>query len=56
MLFPHAKGKLVYHLDNDVMKQYEGEFEVGQYQGKGKLVDRHGEVLEGEFKANLFVK
>ena len=28
---------------------------VGQYQGKGTLIDRHGEVHEGEFKENLFV-
>ena len=38
-----------------VVEQYEGQFEVGQYQGKGTLIDRHGEVYEGEFKANLFV-
>jgi len=55
MLFPHGKGKLVYKLDDAVMEQYEGEFEFGQYQGKGTLIDRHGEVHEGEFKANLFV-
>ena len=24
--------------------------------GKGMLVDRHGEVLEGEFKENKFIK
>ena len=28
----------------------------GQYQGKGTLIDRHGEVHEGEFKANLLDK
>ena len=54
-LFPHGKGKLVYKLADAVMEQYEGEFEAGQYQGKGTLIDRHGEVHEGEFKANLFV-
>jgi hypothetical protein len=55
-LFPHGKGKLVYKLDDAVMEQYEGEFEFGQYQGKGTLIDRNGEVHEGEFKANLFIK
>ena len=55
MLFPHGKGKLVYRLEDAVMEQYEGEFEVGQYQGKGTLIDRNGEVHDGEFKANLFV-
>ena len=54
-LFPHGKGKLVYKLNDAVMEQYEGEFEAGQYQGKGTLIDRHGEIHEGEFKANLFV-
>ena len=55
MLVPHGQGKLVYKLHDAVMEQYEGEFEVGQYQGKGTLIDSHGEVHEGEFKENLFV-
>ena len=37
------------------IKQYEGKLEVGQYQGKGTLIDRHHEVYEGNFEANLFV-
>ena len=53
-LFPHGKGKLFYKLHGDVIEHYEGEFEVGQYQGKGMLIDRHGEVYEGEFKENLY--
>ena len=56
MLFPHGKGRLVYGLDGAVIEHYEGEFKVGQYHGKGTLIDRHGEVYEGEFKDNLFVR
>jgi hypothetical protein len=39
-----------------VLEQYEGNFETGQYQGEGTLVDRHGEVHEGSFEENVFVK
>ena len=38
-----------------VVEQYEGEFEAGQYQGKGTLIDRHGDSYEGQFKENLFI-
>ena len=57
MLVPHDKGKIVYKINDAVIEQYEGEFEVGQYQGKGKgtLIDKHGEVYEGQFKENLFI-
>ena len=55
MLFPHGKGRLVYGSDGAVIEHYEGEFKVGQYHGKGTLIDRHGEVYEGNFEANLFV-
>ena len=55
LLVPHGKGKIVYKSGDLVVEQYEGEFEVGQYQGKGTLIDRHGEVYEGEFKENLFL-
>ena len=57
MLFPHGKGKLSYIDidDGEVLEQYEGEFDAGQYHGEGTLVDRHGEVLEGKFEKNKFV-
>jgi hypothetical protein len=55
MLVPNGQGKIVYKSGDVVLEQYEGEFEAGQYQGKGTLIDRHGEVHEGEFKANLFI-
>ena len=56
MLVPHGQGKIVYKSGDMVVEQYEGEFAVGQYHGKGILIDRHGEVHEGEFKENLFVE
>ena len=56
MLFPHGKGKITYKDGDDIVEQYEGEFQHGQYHGQGTLVDRHGEVLEGTFKENKFVK
>ena len=55
MLVPHGKGKIVYKSEDMIVEQYEGEFEVGQYQGKGTLIDKHGIVYEGEFKENLFL-
>ena len=54
-LHPHGHGKIIYSLDGEVIEQYEGEFEAGQYHGKGILVDRHGEIYEGQFKENLFI-
>ena len=54
-LFPHGRGKIVYTLDGEIIEQYEGEFEVGQYHGRGILVDRHGEIYEGTFHENLYL-
>ena len=55
-MVPHGSGKITYR-DNErnIIEEYEGEFEAGQYHGKGCLVDRHGEFLEGQFSENLFV-
>ena len=47
---------MTYRDGDDIIEQYEGEFQYGQYHGKGTLVDRHGEVLEGSFKENKYVK
>ena len=62
MIYPDGWGKIKY-IDEQAVSEgfegileiYEGEFYAGQYQGKGKLIDRHGEILEGEFKANKFI-
>ena len=54
-LHPHGKGKLIYRDGDTILEEYEGEFEAGQYHGKGTLVDRHGEIMEGTFQKNKFV-
>ena len=56
MLYPHGKGKMTYKDGEDIIEQYEGEFQHGQYHGKGTLVDMHGEILEGVFKENKFIE
>ena len=54
-LFPHGKGKIIYTYDEKVVESYEGEFDGGQYNGEGKLI-KNGEVFEGVFKENKFIK
>jgi hypothetical protein len=53
-LFPHGDGKIKYIYDGEVVEEYEGEFDGGQYSGKGKLT-KNGKVFEGEFSNNKFV-
>ena len=62
LLCPDGKGKIVYVEEETnqkgikkILEQYEGEFSGGQYHGMGELVDRHGEVLSGEFRENKFI-
>ena len=54
VLFPHGVGKIKYIYDGEVVEEYEGEFDGGQYSGKGKLI-KNGKVFEGEFSNNKFV-
>ncbi|MDB2475478.1 hypothetical protein N9X06_00720 [Paracoccaceae bacterium] len=53
-LFHHGVGKIKYIYDGEVVEEYEGEFDGGQYSGKGKLT-KNGKVFEGEFSNNKFV-
>ena len=53
-IWPHGNGKITYTYGDEVVETYEGEFDVGQYSGKGRLV-RKGEVFEGTFSENVFV-
>ena len=53
-LFPHGKGKILYKHNEEIIEEYEGDFEAGQYHGKGKLVDINGEIFEGTFVENKF--
>lgn len=53
-LFPDGKGKIVYKFEEQVLEEYEGDFQAGQYHGEGRLVDRYGEIFEGTFFENKF--
>jgi hypothetical protein len=54
LMVPHGKGHLTYLYDGDIIEEYEGEFNYGQYQGQGRLVWRN-EVFEGQFEEGVFV-
>ena len=53
-LFPDGKGKIVYKFEDQILEEYEGDFQAGQYHGMGRLVDRNGEIFEGKFFENKF--
>ena len=53
-LFPHGFGKIKYIYEGKVVEEYEGEFNSGQYHGRGRLYWR-GEVYEGRFEDGEFV-
>lgn len=54
-LFPHGQGHIKYKLSGRNVEEYKGSFKGGQYNGYGILVDRYGEVFQGEFWENNFV-
>jgi hypothetical protein len=54
LMVPNGKGHLTYLYHDEVIEEYEGEFDYGQYQGQGRLVWR-GEVFEGRFEEGVFV-
>ena len=54
-LYPHGRGTLKYIYNGEVVEQYEGDFDGGQYSGNGKLM-RDGKIFEGQFKNNKFVE
>ena len=54
-IYPDGVGKITYKVGDEIIESYEGEFDAGQYQGKGKLT-RRGEVFEGTFEGNKFVE
>ena len=53
-LFPHGSGTIKYIYNGEVVEQYEGEFDGGQYSGQGKMI-KNGETFVGEFKKNKFI-
>ena len=62
VLHPHGKGKITFKFKEEVIEEYEGEFEVGFYNGKGKISFPKGkltdepEVYEGMFEMGKFVR
>ena len=54
LMVPNGKGHLTYLYHDEVIEEYEGEFDYGQYQGQGRLVWR-GEIFEGRFEEGVFV-
>jgi hypothetical protein len=54
LMVPNGKGQLTYLYHDEVIEEYEGEFDYGQYQGQGRLVWR-GEIFEGRFEEGVFV-
>ena len=53
-LYPHGEGKITYKYGDEVLESYEGEFEVGQYSGRGRL-EKNGKVYEGFFSDNKYL-
>ena len=51
-LVPHGRGHIIYMLHGEVLEEYEGEFEVGQYHGHGKLYFK-GTTYEGKFEEGI---
>lgn len=37
-LVPHGYGKITYLLDDEIIEEYEGEFDTGEYHGEGKMI------------------
>jgi hypothetical protein len=48
-LCPHCEGRIIYKHSDEIIEEYKGEFNGGQYHGKGTLNNMHGEILEGKF-------
>lgn len=54
LMVPHGLGKITYTIDDEIIEQYEGEFEGGLYHGSGKLIYRD-KVVVGKFENGEFV-
>ena len=54
LMVPSGRGKLTYLLHGELIEEYEGEFDSGQYHGQGRLFWR-GKIFEGQFEEGQFV-
>ena len=51
---PMVKVRSSYKYGDEVVESYDGEFEVGQYSGWGRL-EKSGKVYEGFFSDNKYL-
>ena len=54
-LLPHGQGHIVYTLYGEVLEEYQGQFDIGQYHGQGKLYFKET-TFEGTFDQGIFKK
>ena len=54
LMVPNGHGKITYLLHGEIIEEYEGQFDDGQYHGQGRLFWR-GEIFEGGFEEGQFV-
>ena len=52
--YPHGNEKITCTYGDEVVESCQGDFDGGQYSGKGRLV-RKGKVFEDTFSENFFV-
>lgn len=55
LLVPHGYGKITYLLEDEILEEYEGEFDTGEYHGHGKILFK-GRQHAGKFVHGVLQK